>query len=310
MEVYSFVKGAFYWLLTIITVAGNLGILTAFALIASQEHQLTKAEGILVNLAVSNIVACLSRLLPAALYEFGHEKFDDTSCTLITLAYRMFRSMSVHLTCLLSCFHWATVNLPTKKQMVANSVCPLTVFLFLMNAAIIAVPVGLYSDLPFNSSNSLYTFNPGFCTFVFPSKLSFEVYGTFNFSLDLIFVATMSIASCHLLLTLHRHRQRMKGLRGPDQRRGPRAESQAAKMVINLVSTYAIFYGIDNSVWIYQIISKGSHVVIIDMRILFSMCYSAVYPIILTVFNKKIQNVMVFSKVCKAGFCIWHKTQV
>ncbi|XP_069488811.1 olfactory receptor class A-like protein 1 [Ambystoma mexicanum] len=294
---YSIIKGTIYFLISTVGVVGNTLIMMSFALIAHQEHQLAKSETILSHLAAANLIVYLTRTLPAVFYEYGWRRlFDDGSCKVVVYVFRIFRGMAIGLTCLLSCFQCGILSRTNMadKQKINRSVYPLIAVLYLANMAMNAHSAML-TTAPYNVSNFKYTFNLGFCLLVYPEKISFEAKGYASFAFDLLFVILMALASVFILLILHRHSKKMKAVRNEDQNQGTRAETQASKTVILLVCFYVSFYSIDNIIWLSQTILNELNVVVSDIRVFFTMCYGAIFPVILSVFNKKIKKIMLKS---------------
>ncbi|XP_069488812.1 olfactory receptor class A-like protein 1 [Ambystoma mexicanum] len=300
---YSIIKGTIYLLINTVGVVGNSLILMSFALIAHQEHHLAKSETVFSHLAAANLIVYLTRTMPTVFYEYGWRKlFGDGSCKVVSYVFRIFRGMAIGLTCLLSCFQCGILsrtNMPD-KQKINRSVNPAIAILYLANMAMNADSAIMATE-PHNVSNYKYTFNPGYCLVVYPGKIPFEAKGYASFSFDLLFVILMALASVFILLILHRHSKKMKGVRNEDQNQGARAETQASKTVILLVCFYVSFYSIDNTIWLSQTILNELDVVVSDIRVFFTMCYGAVFPVILSVFNKKIKTIVLKSFNKKNG---------
>ncbi|KAJ1138303.1 hypothetical protein NDU88_004691 [Pleurodeles waltl] len=301
IESYSIVKGTIYLLITTIGVVGNTVILLSFALIWLRERRLAKPETVLSHLAAANLIVFLTRMLPAVLYDYGWRNFfGDASCKAVCYIFRVFRGMAIGLTCLLSCFQCGVLSetraSTTEKDKIQRSVKPMICVLYLANMAVNA-DVAIMATNPFNASTFKFVFNPGFCLVIYPEKISFEATGYVDFAFDLIFVIPMALASGRILLILHKHKKKMDAVRILDQ--GSSAEIKATKTVIVLVSFYVSFYGIDNTIWLYQTVVNEINVVVSDVRVFFTMCYGAVFPFILTSFNKKI-NVL-YKNYCTAN---------
>ncbi|XP_078496679.1 olfactory receptor class A-like protein 1 [Lissotriton helveticus] len=294
MEPYRATKATIYLLTTCFGVVGNIFILLSFATIANQEHKLAKPEIILSHLAASNLLVYLTRTTPSIFFEYGWRNlFGETSCKVVSTLYRVFRGMSIGLTCLLSCFQCIILNKSLRnmaeKQKIHNSVNPLIAILYFTNV-VENIDAIMMATNPYNATNLKFVFNPGFCLIIYPGKIEFEGKGYSSFAFDLIFVILMALASFRILLILHRHRRKMKAIRKADSNEGGSAETQAAKTVILLVSFYISFYGIDNTIWLSQIVFNEITTVVSDVRVFFTMCYGAVFPVVVSLYNNKIKN--------------------
>ncbi|XP_069488809.1 olfactory receptor class A-like protein 1 [Ambystoma mexicanum] len=280
--------------MTTVGVVGNSIILMSFAFIAHQEHQLTKSETVLSHLAAANLTVYLTRTLPAVFYEYGwKDLFGDTSCKVVSYVFRVFRGMAIGLTCLLSCFQCGILSRTNMadKQKINRLINPVIAALYLANMVLNA-DVVIMTTKPYNASHFKYGFNPGFCLVIYPGKVPFEAKGYASFSFDLLFVILMALASIFILLILHRHSKKMKAVRNEDQNQGTRAETQASKTVILLVCFYVSFYSIDNTIWLSQTIFNELSVMVSDIRVFFTMCYGAVFPLVISVLNKKIKTIV------------------
>ncbi|XP_069488813.1 olfactory receptor class A-like protein 1 [Ambystoma mexicanum] len=293
MEFYDIVQGTLYFIVTFTGVLGNALILVFLLLIAYQEGKQATSEVILSHLAAVNLIIYLTRTLPSVLFKFGLRNiFDDVSCKVATLIFRVSRGMTIGLTCLLSCFQFAIISGSnkriTEKQKIHRCVAPVITVLYVTNA-VTNIDAPIFTTAPYNLTDLRYVFNPGFCIVVYPGKLVFDAKGYVTVAMDVFLVIVMSLASCRMLVVLYRHRKKMQDIRGPEQGQAG-AESQAAKTVVMLVSCYAVFFGIDNALRVYQTAANKTHIMVSDIHIFFTMCYGSMFPVILLIFNKKIQN--------------------
>ncbi|KAJ1138304.1 hypothetical protein NDU88_004691 [Pleurodeles waltl] len=314
MESYNIIKGTIYLFMTTIGAVGNTLILLSFALIIQQEHQLAKSETVLLHLAAANLIVYLTRTLPSVFYEYGWKNlFGDASCKVVSYVFRIFRGMAIGLTCLLSCFQCGIISRTSvsmaEKLIIQSYVNPVIVVLYLANMAVNA-DVVIMTTKPYNATNFKYGFNPGFCLVMYPGRIPFEAKGYVSFAFDLLFVILMAMASFYILLILQRHRKKMKAVRSEDQKEGHSPETQAAKTVVFLVSSYVSFYSIDNMIWLSQTIINELSVVVSDIRVFFTMCYGVAFPIILLIFNNKIKTIALKSLYKKREDCGSYKANV
>ncbi|XP_006014405.1 olfactory receptor class A-like protein 1 [Latimeria chalumnae] len=289
------VRGAGYFVITIIGIIGNVVILTSFSHIAYQERKIMAVEKILVNLSGANLIILVTRGLPLSLYAFGlRNLFNDLCCKIISFVHISFRALSVALTCLLSCFQSImlaknspkTAKLKVKLQ---AHIVPILSLLFIF-CILCSVDMIVFCISSYNVTVLEYTDTMGYCLEVYPNAVMFHLVGYGIFARDFLFVFLMALASSYILLVLYRHGKQVQGIRSAEQNRESTAEGQAAKMVVTLVTFYATLFGIDNIVWFYQTISEHMISQEFDTRTLISLLYAAVFPLVIIVFNKKIQN--------------------
>uniref|UniRef100_H2ZXC0 Vomeronasal type-1 receptor n=1 Tax=Latimeria chalumnae TaxID=7897 RepID=H2ZXC0_LATCH len=296
MELYNLMKGIIFFIVAIIGTVGNLVVLALFLHIAYQ-HKLTAAERLLLNLAWSNSIMLLTRGVPHSLFVFGlRDLFSDIGCKIVVYLSRVSRAMSICLTCFLSCLQCITIATSTLKWVyyikvkMQKYVIPITVFVCLLNM-IICIGSVIFSISGTNSNYTQFAFNLGYCIVNFPDKLTLHFNGFAPFARDIVFVVAMALASAYILLILYRHGKKVKGIRNSEHSHESTAEGQATKTVVTLVTLYIIFFGIDNTIFVYQIaVSKEVHTIVSDIRFFLSICYGLVFPFIIIGFNSKIRT--------------------
>ncbi|XP_043937555.1 olfactory receptor class A-like protein 1 [Protopterus annectens] len=234
--------------------------------------------------------------LPHALYPFGEIYFyTDLDCKFDLYLMRVSRVMIIGLTCLLSCFQcvtlassnpqWAALKLKMQKYLM------FLIFIVCIISMSSSIGSALFPITGRNATGLKYTFNLGYCLSVYPSRFVFELIGFISFARDVGFVILMALASTHILLILHRHGKQMKGKRSSDRSQEAGAEQQASKMVVAFVVTYVSLFGIENTIWFYQIsVSKQGDPTLNDSRLFLSFCFSSLFPVILTTFNQKLRH--------------------
>ncbi|KAM4701925.1 olfactory receptor class A-like protein 1 [Discoglossus pictus] len=297
MELYNLVKVATYSGITFVGVAGNILILLVFVIITYKEHKLVGSELILCHLSLANLLGYLTRIFPTILFEVGVKNhMNDVSCKITSAVFRVFRSMAISLTCLLSCFQGAILSpagiSSSLKTRIQEGMSPAIGFIYVMSITV-NIPFALYATVPFNTTGIKYAYGPGYCIVVYPNKVSFEASGFVTFALDLILVVIMGMASSYILWVLHRHSKQVKGLRSSSTNKGQKSvETQAAHAVVTLVTFYVTLYSIDNTIWLYQTVSTHLLALVTDVRVFFSMCYGSASPFILIIFNRKIRRIL------------------
>ncbi|XP_043937553.1 olfactory receptor class A-like protein 1 [Protopterus annectens] len=290
------IKGVIFFLTTVIGIFGNAIILVFMIYIALQEKKMMHSEVILSSLACSNLIHLLTVGLPHSLYPFGIIYFyTDLDCKSDVYLMRVSRVMIIGLTCLLSCFQcvtlaslnpqWATLKLKMQKYLI------LLILIVCLISLASSINSALYPVTGRNATNLKYTFNLGYCLSIYPDKLVFELTGFISFARDVAFVVLMALASAHILLILHRHGKQMKGKRSSDRSQEAGVEQQASKMVVAFVVTYVSLFGIENTIWFYQIsVSKQGDPSYNDSRYFLSFCFSSLFPIILAAYNQKLRH--------------------
>uniref|UniRef100_A0A3Q3B0J3 Vomeronasal type-1 receptor n=1 Tax=Kryptolebias marmoratus TaxID=37003 RepID=A0A3Q3B0J3_KRYMA len=289
--------GVSFILQTGLGIFGNTVVLLAYASIVSSETKLLPVDMILCHLAFVNLMLLLTRCVPQTMTVFGlRNLLNDPGCKVVIYAYRISRALSVCITCMLSVFQAVTIapagpRLSRLKPSLPSLVLPTFAGLWLLNMAIcIAAP--LFSMAPRNGTVPAFTLNLGFCHVDFRNNLSYVINGVAVSGRDFAFVALMVGSSGYILLLLHRHSKQVKGIR---RSQGGGAETRAAKTVLTLVVLYAVFFGIDNVIWIYMLTMPKVSPVVADMRVFFSSCYASLSPYFVISSNKKVKGKIVCS---------------
>jgi len=291
MDLCVTIKGVSFLLQTGMGILGNTVMLLAYVHIVHTERKLIPTDMILCHLAFANLTLLLTRCVPQTMYVFGlRDLLDDAGCKVVIYTYRISRALSVCVTCMLSMFQAATLapNAPRLKALLPSLVAPTFAGLWLLNMAVcIAAP--FFSIAPRNGTVPAFTLNLGFCHVDFRDSLSYVVNGIAVSVRDFVFVFLMMWCSGYILLILHRHSRKVRTMRRPNQG----AESRAAKTVVTLVVLYAVFFGIDNVIWIYMLTVVNVSPVVADMRVFFSSSYAFLSPFFIISSNKKIKGKLV-----------------
>ncbi|XP_076858127.1 olfactory receptor class A-like protein 1 [Brachyhypopomus gauderio] len=296
MDLCITIKGVSFLLQTGLGILANLLVLMAYSHIACVEPRLQPVDQILAHLAFANLVLLLTRGVPQTMTVFGlRHLLDDPGCKVVIYAYRISRALSVCLTCMLSVFQAVTIApvagllLARLKACLPQLVTPTFVVLWLLNM-LVCIAAPLCSVAPRNGTVPPFTLNLGFCHVDFHNSLSYVINGAAVSGRDFTFVGLMLTSSVYILVLLHKHSKQVRGIR---RSQGSSMEMRAAKTVVTLVVLYAVFFGIDNVIWIYMLTVTQVPAVVADMRVFFSSCYATLSPFLIISSNKKIKGRMV-----------------
>ncbi|XP_036387110.1 olfactory receptor class A-like protein 1 [Megalops cyprinoides] len=300
MDLCVTIKGVSFLLQTGLGILGNVLVLLAYVAIVLAEHRLQPVDAILCHLAFANLLLLLTRCVPQTMTVFGlRNLLDDPGCKVVIYSYRIARALSVCVTCMLSVFQAVTLAPAAGPRWIRLKVrlpalvLPTFAALWFINMAVcIAAP--FFSIAPRNGSVPAFTLNLGFCHVDFRDNLSYVINGVAVSVRDFAFVGLMLFSSGYILLLLHRHSRRARAIRSSGRRAGgDRAETRAARTVVTLVILYAVFFGIDNVIWIYMLTVAKVSPVVADMRVFFSSCYASLSPFLILTSNTKIKARMV-----------------
>lgn len=295
MDLCLTIKGVSFLLQAGLGILGNLVVLLAFIHIALAEGRLQPVDLIMGHLAFANLMLLLTRCVPQTMTIFGlHDLLDDPGCKVVIYIYRVTRALSVCVTCMLSSFQVATIapaspRWSALKTRLPRLILPVSAGLWLLNM-IVCAAAPLFSVAPRNGTVPPFTLNLGFCHVNFHDNLSYVVNGVAISVRDFLFVGLMLWSSSYILLILHRHSRQVRTVRSSRRRaEGDTAETRAAKTVVSLVTLYAIFFGIDNVIWLYMLSVSQVPAVIADMRVFFSSCYASFSPLLIINSTKKVK---------------------
>lgn len=291
MDLCVTIKGVSFLLQTGLGVLGNAAVLLAYTHIIVTEPKLLPVDRILCHLAFANLMLLLTRCVPQTMTVFGmRDLLNDAGCKAVIYAYRIGRALSVCVTCMLSVFQAVTIapagpRLSRLKPALPSLVLPTFVGLWILNMAIcIAAP--FFSMAPRNGTVPAFTLNLGFCHVDFRDNLSYVINGVAVSGRDFAFVVLMLGSSGYILLLLHHHGRKVRQIR---RSASGGSETRAAKIVVTLVILYAVFFGIDNVIWIYMLTVEKVSLVVAEMRVFFSSCYASLSPYFIMSSNKKVK---------------------
>ncbi|ROL54775.1 Vomeronasal type-1 receptor 1 [Anabarilius grahami] len=296
MDLCVTIKGVSFLLQAGLGILANTLVLLAYAHILLTEAQLQPVDAILCHLAFADLLLLLTRGVPQTMTVFGMKNLlDDAGCKVVIYTYRIARALSVCITCMLSVFQAVTVApaagplLSRLKARLPRLLVPTFAALWFINMAVcIAAP--FFSVAPRNGTVPPFTLNLGFCHVDFRDNLSYVINGVAVSVRDFAFVGVMLGSSGYILVLLHRHSRKVRGIR---RSQGASMETRAAKTVVMLVVLYTVFFGIDNVIWIYMLTVAKVPPVVADMRVFFSSCYASLSPLLIISSNKKVKARMV-----------------
>ncbi|XP_043937568.1 olfactory receptor class A-like protein 1 [Protopterus annectens] len=294
MDIESIIIGFIFCLTTSIGIVGNVIVLAVLVWSAYQD-KLLSSEVILSNLALSNLIFLLSGGIPTALFKFRIKYLNtDADCKADIYMIRIFRTMIINLTCLLSCFQYAVITSPSSRMFCLKAKMQKYFVLIMIFLYIISISSSVYGALypvaNANTSTLMYAFDLGYCFVIYPNGFIFQMTGFMNFAQDLIFLTLMVVTSICILVILYRHGKQMKSIRHSKENQETSAEHRASKATVTLVLLYEILYGIECAVWFYQLSASTNHLILNDVRHFLSLAFPSFFPEIILFFNQKLRK--------------------
>ncbi|XP_039605781.1 olfactory receptor class A-like protein 1 [Polypterus senegalus] len=296
MDTRSIVKASAFLILTLISTPSNIAICCAFLDMLLTDGKLMPTDVILFHLALANLMMALSRSLPQTLTAFGCTNlFDDLGCKIIVFCFRLFRGLSISLTCLLSIYQAVIISpnitkMAVLKNGLARCLLPLIIFLYAFCTATCLNPILYAVSKLINNTVPPYTYNLEFCFIPYPDAASYVSAGLINFFRDFVFILLMTFMSVYILVLLYQHGKKVKSIRSSDRGQSDsRPETKASQAVVTLVILYVIFFGVDNIIWLYSLSVLKAISLVNEVRVFFAALYSSVCPVVVIATNPKVK---------------------
>ncbi|XP_028654577.2 olfactory receptor class A-like protein 1 [Erpetoichthys calabaricus] len=296
MDTRSIIKASAFLILTLISTPSNIAICCAFLEMLLTDGKLMATDVILLHLALVNLMVALSRSVPQTLTAFGCTNlFDDLGCKVIFFCFRLFRGLSISLTCLLSVYQAVIISpaitkLAVLKTGLSKGLVPLIIFLYAFCSATCVYPILFAVSKLINNTVPPYTYNLEYCFIPYPDAASYVSAGLINFFRDFVFILLMAIMSIYILILLYQHGKKVKSIRSSDRGHSEaRPETKASRAVVTLVILYVIFFGVDNIIWLYSLSVLRVATLINDIRVFFATLYTSVCPVVVIATNPKVK---------------------
>uniref|UniRef100_A0A8C4XD23 Vomeronasal type-1 receptor n=1 Tax=Erpetoichthys calabaricus TaxID=27687 RepID=A0A8C4XD23_ERPCA len=217
------VKAAGFLTLIIISIPANLAVVGAFLYSFLTEGKPMTTDIILCHLTFVNLMVAFVRSIPQTLTALGYQNlFDDIGCKISIFSFRIFRSLSISLTCLLSTYQ-AVLLAPMSsmfsilKYKIPQYLLQIFFCFYMFSSATSVHPILYAVSKLVNNTIPPYTFNLDYCFVKYSDYSSYVGIGLSNFLKDLVFIILMTITSVYILVLLYLHSKRVKNIRIQDK---------------------------------------------------------------------------------------------
>ena len=248
-------------------------------------------DQILRHLTLANSLVIISRVIPHIMVQLGLQfLLDDLLCKLTLYSNRVSRGISLHCTCLLSCFQaitispsnsrWMKLKHSISKYMVQS--CSLSWLVHLLLNTKTAI------DVIGSGTNKNFTkkFKLGYCSaFVSGNTVTVLSLSLLCFT-DSLCLGLMVWASVFMMRTLHRHKSQLQHIHSAKHSLRVSPEGRATKTILILVCTFVLSYSMSFILVIYTVVFDNPRLWIINIFTLLDTCFPTFCPFIL-VFNNK-----------------------
>ncbi|XP_060508608.2 vomeronasal type-1 receptor 4 [Panthera onca] len=271
---------------TVFGTLGNFSLLYHYLFLYSTEHRLRPTDLILKHLMIANSLALLSKGVPQTMTAFGFKDFlNEAGCKLVFYLHRIGRGMSMSSICLLSVFQAIMISPRDSTQAELKLKAPKHTGSFVFLCWILAMltnisfPVnvtGKWSDANITMKKDL-----GYCSGVGNNKLMLSVLAAMLSFPDVLCLGLMIWASGSMVSILHRHKQRVRYIRGNKLSARCSPESTATQRILVLVSIFVSFYTLSSTFQLCIALINNPSWLLVNISAFVSGCFPTVSPYVL-----------------------------
>ncbi|KAM7340318.1 hypothetical protein ACRRTK_000933 [Alexandromys fortis] len=289
--------GILFFSQTAVGILGNWSILLPYAVSEFTGKSLMPKDQILRHLTLANSLVIISRVIPHIMVQLGLQfLLDDLLCKLTLYSNRVSRGISLHCTCLLSCFQaitispsnsrWMKLKHSVSKYMVQSCSLSWLVHLLLNSKTAVDV-IGSGTNKNFTKKIKL-----GYCS-AFVSGNTVSVLEAVILSVsDIMCLVLMAWASGSMVLVLHKHKHRVQHIHSYSLSQRPSHEDRATRTILILVTMFLSFYSLASilSFCITQTVNPSPW--LLNTSVLLSLSFPTLSPLVFS-----------FSNICVPHFC-------
>ncbi|XP_028637425.1 vomeronasal type-1 receptor 4-like [Grammomys surdaster] len=271
---------------TVVGILGNWSILLHYVIPVITEKRLIPKDQILKHLALANSLVIISRVTPHIMVQLGLQYLlDDLLCKLTLYSNRVSRGVSLHCTCLLSCFQAITISSRQSKWMkLAHSIskymvrfCSLSWLVhLLLNIRTAIQVIGSHNNKNFTKKIKL-----GYCSTLAFSNIVTLLNLFFLCFADGLCLSLMVWASVSMVSILYRHKSQLEYIHSAQQSLRVSPEDRATKTILILVCTFVLSYSMSVILGIYNTIFDNPRLWIINIFTFLDTCFPTFCPFIL-----------------------------
>ncbi|XP_051031903.1 vomeronasal type-1 receptor 2-like [Phodopus roborovskii] len=266
-------------------ILGNVYLLTYYLVIYYKKHRVKPLDLIIMHLIMVNFLIILSKGMVNTMTAFGLKHFfNDWSYQLFMYVLRVFRSMSIATTCLLSVFQviiisprnscWKNIRFKSPKDIgLYISMC--WVLYIMINALLplymsIKLRRNITEETGFESNmvvdNDKITVSLYIALFVFP---------------DLLFSILITWSSSSMIIILYRHKQRVQHIRSNCAFHSNTLEFRATQYIFARVFTFLAIYTLSAISHGCNALFSGQSWWLMKITIIIALCFPTLSPILL-----------------------------
>ncbi|XP_077649445.1 vomeronasal type-1 receptor 2-like [Urocitellus parryii] len=275
------VMGLMFLSETAVGILGNFSLLYYHLVLFCNEYTLRSRDLILRHLTIANSLVILSRGIPQTMTAFGMKYFlSDFGCKLILYTYRVGRSMSIFITCLLSIFQNITISPMNSCWKDLNGRGPRYIGFSISLCWVLYMVVNsifpLYILSKWNSVNMTDKRDYGYFSYTNHDIITDSLYAALFVFPVVVFSMLMIWSSVSMVLLLYRHKQRVQHIHSIKVSPRSCPESRATQRILVLVGTFVTFHTLSSLLHLYIAIFSNLIWWVVDTSDLISLCFPTV----------------------------------
>lgn len=278
--------GILFFSQTAMGILGNWSILLHYGISINTGKSLMSKDQILKHLTLANALVIISRVIPHIMVQLGLQYLlNDLLCKLTLYSNRVSRGVSLHCTCLLSCFQAITINLSHSRwAKLAHSFSKYTVqfcSLSWLVHLLLNIRAAIHVIGPNTNKNFTRKIKLGYCS-AFPLGNTITVLHLFLLCFtDGLYLSLMVWASVSMVSILYRHRSQVQYIHSPQHSLRMSPEGKATKTILILVCTFVFSYSMSFILVIYTVVFNNPRLWLINIFTFLDTCFPTFCPFIL-----------------------------
>ncbi|XP_047383203.1 vomeronasal type-1 receptor 4-like [Sciurus carolinensis] len=291
-------------------ILGNISLLYHLVL-SCKEYTLRSTDVILRHLIIANALVILSKGIPQTIAAFGRKYFfNDLGCKLILYIQRVGRSVSIAITCLLSIYQNITISPMNSCWKDLKGKAPKHIGFSISLCWILYMVVNFISPLyvlgKWSSENITEKRDCGFCSYGGHDKITESLYIALFVFPEVIFSLLIIWSSGSMVLTLHRHKQRVQHIHSLNESPKFCPESRATQRILALVGTFVTFHTISSLLNAHIALFPNPTEWLVNTNKLISVCFPTLSPFLLMSHESTVSTLSRLCSVCiKSTRCCW-----
>uniref|UniRef100_A0A8C2LHG1 Vomeronasal type-1 receptor n=1 Tax=Cricetulus griseus TaxID=10029 RepID=A0A8C2LHG1_CRIGR len=267
-------------------ILGNFSILSFYLFIYYKKHKIKPLDLIFMHLVMINFLIILSKGMANIMTTFGLKYFfNDWGYQLFMYMLRVFRSMSIATTCLLSVYSVIIISPRNScwKNLKANSPKDIGLYISLCWFLYIMLNVlfPLYMSIKSRRKNITKETDFELYTIVGHDKITVSLYIAFFVYPEFLFSVLMIWSSSSMIAILYRHKQRVQYIRSNCAFHSNSPESRATQNILVLVFTFLSFYSLSTIAHGWNALLSGDSWWLMKITNIITLCFPTFSPFLL-----------------------------